>query len=115
MPYHDIHWSDYFGPKCDPPVFGVLHPPKYFGNLILFISHAISNFQKCWSLTVATLVAHHGEWVSPGTQLSSGITPGKAKGWISIYGQMATKALQRTLKPCQDPEYHTACGAVSSL
>jgi hypothetical protein len=33
----------------------VLHLPKYYGNLIIFISHAISNFQKCRSLTVVTL------------------------------------------------------------
>ena len=56
MPYLDNYWSDSFGPKCDPPVFGVLHLPKYFGNLSNFTSHAIPNFQKCRSLTVATLI-----------------------------------------------------------
>ena len=55
MPYLDNYWSFSFGPKCDPPVFGVLHLPKYFGNLSNFISHAIPNFQKHRSLTVATL------------------------------------------------------------
>ena len=55
MPYFDNYWSDSFGPKCDLPVFGVLHPPKYFGNFSNFISHDISNFQKHRSLTVATL------------------------------------------------------------
>jgi hypothetical protein len=46
VPYRDNYWSNSFGPKCDPPVFGVLHLPKYFGNLSNFISHAIPKFQK---------------------------------------------------------------------
>ena len=46
MPYLDNYWSDSFGPKCDPPVFGALHLPKYFGNLSNFISRAIPKFQK---------------------------------------------------------------------
>ena len=46
MLYPDNYWSDSFGPKCDSPVFGVLHLPKYFGNLSNFISHAIPKFQK---------------------------------------------------------------------
>ena len=55
MPYLDNYWSNSFGPKCDPLVFKVPHLPIYFGNLIFFISHTISNFQKCWSLTMTTL------------------------------------------------------------
>ena len=46
MPYLDNYWSNSFGPKCDPLVFGVLHLPKYFGNLSNFISHVIPKFQK---------------------------------------------------------------------
>jgi hypothetical protein len=46
MPYLDNYWSVSFGPKCDPPVFDVLHLPKYFGNLSNFISHAIPTFPK---------------------------------------------------------------------
>ena len=57
MPYLDNYWSDSFGPKCDPPVFGVLHLPKYFGNLSNFISHTIPKFQK-------TSVIHRGNTTS---------------------------------------------------
>jgi hypothetical protein len=46
VPYLDNYWSDSFGPKCDHPVFGVLHLSKYFGNLSNFISHATPKFQK---------------------------------------------------------------------
>jgi hypothetical protein len=46
VPYLDNYWSDSFGPKYDPPVFGVLHFPKYSGNLSNFISHASPKFQK---------------------------------------------------------------------
>jgi hypothetical protein len=56
VPHLDNYWSDSFSPKCDPPAFGVLHLPKYFGNLSNFISHAIPNFQKRRSLTMATLL-----------------------------------------------------------
>jgi len=38
-----------------PPIFEVLHLPKYFGNLSIFTSHTIENFQKYWLLTMATL------------------------------------------------------------
>jgi hypothetical protein len=40
VPYLDNYWSDSFGPKCDPPVFGVLHLPKYFFVIyqILFLT-----------------------------------------------------------------------------
>jgi hypothetical protein len=55
--YLDNYWSVSFSPKCDPLVFGVFHFHKYFGNLPNFISHAIPNFQKHRSLTVATLLA----------------------------------------------------------
>jgi hypothetical protein len=68
VPYLDNYWSDSFGPKCDPPVFGVLHFPKYFGNLSNFISHAIPKFQK-------TSVIDHGNTnlsTLNGNPLSSG-------------------------------------------
>jgi len=56
VPYLDNYWSDSFGPKYDPSVFGVLQLLEYFANfLIFFTSHAISNFQKCQSLAMATL------------------------------------------------------------
>jgi hypothetical protein len=42
-------WTKRIRPKCDPPVFDV---PKYFGNLIIFTSHAIGDFQKCLSLAI---------------------------------------------------------------
>jgi len=44
-----------FRPKCDPSVFEVFHCIKYFGDFANFISHIISIFQKCGSLTMATL------------------------------------------------------------
>jgi hypothetical protein len=55
VPYLDNYRSDSFGPKDDPSVFGVLQLLKYFANFPIFISHAISNFQKHRSLTMATL------------------------------------------------------------
>jgi len=39
-----------------PLVFGVLQLLEYFANFPVFISHAISNFQKCQSLAMATLL-----------------------------------------------------------
>jgi len=55
VPYLDTYWSNSFSPKYDPSVFGVLQLHEYFSNYPIFISHAISNFQKCRSLAVATL------------------------------------------------------------
>jgi hypothetical protein len=46
VPYLDNYWSVSFGPKCDPPVFDVLHLPKYFGNLSNFNSYAIPKIPK---------------------------------------------------------------------
>jgi hypothetical protein len=76
VPYLDNYWSDSFGPKCDLPVFGVFHLPKYFGNLSNFISHAIPKFQK-------TSVIDHGNttWMISKTLYLRG-----SRNNIIIYG-----------------------------
>jgi len=55
VPYLNNYWSDSFGPKYDPSVFGVLQLLEYSVVCAIFISHAISNVQKRRSLAVATL------------------------------------------------------------
>ena len=47
------------------------------------------------------------EWVSPGTQLGSGVTPGKAKqkqkDGMAIYGQMAKHGYKGLRNPVRTP------------
>jgi hypothetical protein len=82
VPYLDNYWSDSFSPKYDPPVFEVLHLPKYFGNLSNFISHAIPNFQTRWSLTMATLVAEDtGMSVYQNSEATSAYCFGPTLAW----------------------------------
>ena len=42
--------SNIFEPKCDPPVFSVFQPLKYFGIFTYYISNVMANLSQCTSL-----------------------------------------------------------------
>jgi hypothetical protein len=92
--YHNNYWSNLFGQKYDPSVLEVFQPPKYFGNVIIFISHSIANSQKHWSLAVAALLPADG-YAKPTYCLTLGLN--------MIFAQMLQQMFNMAMNMCELP------------
>jgi hypothetical protein len=69
-----------------PPGFGVLHLPKYFGNLSNFISHAIPKFQKTSVINCGNTITTLGEQLQ-GSQWQHGnwLTSTPVREWYPCW------------------------------